>query len=205
MLIVSQLSLPARAAIFLVVVALLGACDQQSPEKLMSSAKEYLAKGDRNAAVVELKNLVSKAPNDGEARFLLGQALLDSGDYAAAEQQLGKALELRRPPEEVLPPYLRSLLLQGKRREVLTEISRYRLSSPKALAETRTLQGDVQTQLGNTERAKEAYEAALAAVPGYAHARLGLATLSIREGRLDEALKLVDDAIAADPKLAEAR
>jgi putative PEP-CTERM system TPR-repeat lipoprotein len=200
-----RLSLPARAAIMLFAAVLLGGCGQESPEKLLSSAKEYLAKGDRNAAVIQLKNLVAKAPNDGEARLLLGQALLDGGEYAAAEQQLSKALELRQPQDKVLPSYARVLLAQGKRKEMMSEIARYKLSSPDATAEVRTLQGDAQVQLGNAARAREAYAAALAAVPGFARARLGEAVLLANEGKPDDALKAVDEAIAADTKLAEAR
>jgi putative PEP-CTERM system TPR-repeat lipoprotein len=205
MMIASRLSLPARAAIFLLAAALLGACGRESPERLMSSAKEYLAKGDRNAALIQLKNLVSKAPNDGEARLLLGQTLLEGGDYAAAEQQLNKALELRQSPDKVLPFYAQALLAQGKRKEMMTEISRHKLSSPSATAEVRTLQGDAQMQLGNTARAREAYAAALAVVPGFSRARLGEATLLASEGKLDEALKSIDVVIASDPKLVEAR
>lgn len=169
----------------------------------MFSVKEFLAKGDRNAAVIQLKNPVAKAPNDGEARLLLGQALLDGGEYAAAEQQLSKAVELRQSPDKALPSSAQAMLAQGE--EMMTEISRYKLSSPNATAEVRTLQGDGQMQLGNAVRAMKAYAAVLAAVSGFARARLGMTTPFANEGKRDEALQSIEVVIASDPKLAEAR
>jgi putative PEP-CTERM system TPR-repeat lipoprotein len=201
----SLLQLPGRAAVLACALVLMAACGQESPEKLMSSAKDYLAKGDRNAAVIQLKNLVSKAPNDGEARLLLGQALFETGDYAGAEQQFARALELRQPPDRVLPSYARSMLVQGKRKEMMAEVARYKLTSPDAVAAVRTMLGDAHVQLGNAARAKDEYAGALAAVPGFAPALLGEAVLTAREGRLDDALKAVERTVAAEPKLAEAR
>jgi putative PEP-CTERM system TPR-repeat lipoprotein len=185
--------------------AMLAGCGQPSPEKLMASAKEYLAKGDRSAAVIELKNLLAKSPDNGEARLLLGEALLDAGDYVSAEKELGRALELKQPQEKVVPAYVRTLLAQGKYRAVVTEVEKYKLFNPPAVAATQTAAGDAYMQLGNRLRASEAYKAAMAAVPGYPRARLGEAILVAVEGRIDDALMQVDEVIAADPQLAEAR
>ena len=65
-----------------------------NPEKLVASAKESLAKNDRSAAVIQLKNALQKNPDLGEARLLLGKALLEQGDLAAAEKELRRAREL---------------------------------------------------------------------------------------------------------------
>ena len=51
-----------RVAAAGVAAVLLVACGQDSPERLLSSAKDYLAKGDRSAAVIQLKNLLDKKP-----------------------------------------------------------------------------------------------------------------------------------------------
>ena len=96
-----------------VAAAMLIGCGQQSPEKLMASAKGYLAKGDRNAAVIQLKNLLSKTPDDGEARLLLGEALIEDEDYVSAEKELGRALDLKQPHKEgdVVPV---TLVVEGR-------------------------------------------------------------------------------------------
>jgi len=67
----------ATALIF--AVLLTGCSKTQTPESSLASAKEYIAKNDRNAAVVQLRNALQKNPNLGEARFLLGKSLLETG------------------------------------------------------------------------------------------------------------------------------
>lgn len=171
----------------------------------MASAKDYLAKGDRSAAVIELKNVLQKTPDNGEARLLLGQALFDAGDYVSAEKELSRALELKQPQEKVLPLYVRTLLALGNSQAVINEVAKYKLFDPAAVAETQTALGDAFRNLGNAQRAREAYTAALAAVPGFARARLGNAIVAAAEGNVDEALQQAEEIIAADPKLAEAR
>jgi thioredoxin-like negative regulator of GroEL len=58
------------------VAALLTACGGASAEKLVESAKAYMAKGEWRPAVIELKSAIQKQPESPEARFLLGTALL---------------------------------------------------------------------------------------------------------------------------------
>lgn len=186
-------------------VASLTACGRESPESLMASAKQFLDKGDRNAAVIQLKNLLTGAPNNGEARLLLGQALLDSKDFVSAEKELSRALELKQPHEKVLPLYALALLGQDKHQSVISEVEKYKLFNPSAVATTQTAVGDAYRALGNAVRARDAYAAAFAAVPGYPRARLGEAMIVATEGRLDDALRQTDEVIAANPKLAEAR
>ena len=121
------LTLRLAAAVRLVVAgfaaALLISCGQEPPEKLMASAKEYLAKGDRDAAVIQLKNLLKNTPDNGEARLLLGEAMLEADDFVSAEKELARALELKQPHEKVIPVYVRALLAQGKHEAVVAEVT----------------------------------------------------------------------------------
>ena len=94
-----------RLGVVGLLTAVLVACGQPSPEKLLASAKEYLAKGDRDAAVIELKGLLQQAPANGEARQLLGEALFEADDFPSAEKELLRALELKQPHEKVVPLY----------------------------------------------------------------------------------------------------
>lgn len=59
-------------------------------------------------------------PNLGEARFLLGKALLDTGDMAGAEIELRKALELKYPADLAVPPLAQALLGTGQAKKSLT-------------------------------------------------------------------------------------
>ena len=74
-----------NAAISTLCAFLLAACGA-STESMVTSAKEYIAKNDRNAASIQLKNALQKDANLGEARFLLGKINYEQGDYAGAER-----------------------------------------------------------------------------------------------------------------------
>ena len=78
----------------------LSAVAPTSPDALVASAKEYLAKNDRNAAVIQLKNALQKNPDLAEARFLLGKALLETGEIAGGGEGAaqGRGAQVSRRP-----------------------------------------------------------------------------------------------------------
>src|SRR4051812_28940866 len=73
------------------VLALLGTaiagCQRQaSTATLLAEAKQYQQKGDRKAALIQLKNAVANSPEDGEARLALGTLYLEMGDILSADK-----------------------------------------------------------------------------------------------------------------------
>ena len=75
---------------------------ENSRRPLLASAKDYLAKKDNRAAVIQLKSALQKQPDLAEARFLLGRTLLEGGDAVSGEVELRKALDLKYPKDVVL-------------------------------------------------------------------------------------------------------
>ena len=71
-----RLLIPGIAAALLA----LAGCGPQNPDGLVASAKGYIAKSDEKAAIVQLKSALQKDPDHAEARLLLGQMLLATGD-----------------------------------------------------------------------------------------------------------------------------
>ena len=63
--------------------------------KLLKDADAALKGGNLNLALIQLKNAVRLAPQDGNARAQLGMALLRSGDAVTAEQALRQARRRR--------------------------------------------------------------------------------------------------------------
>ncbi len=190
--------------VMLLVAATLAACGAQSPERLLASAKEYLAKGDSNAAVIQLKNVLQQNPDQGEARLLLGGALLDKRDFASAEKELRRALELGQSPDVVLPLLGRAMIEQGEFGKLVSEFGQRTLADADAQARFSTLIGDAHLRQGKTAEAGAAYAAALKARPDFGLARLGQALLAAIGGNRDEALRSTEAVITASPKLAEA-
>jgi Flp pilus assembly protein TadD len=104
----------ARLSTALALAAALAACGRSDPASLIASARNYLAKGDAPAAIIELKNALQTAPENPDARFLLARSLLDTGDVAGAETEARKAIQLGYAPDEVYPVLARALLQQGE-------------------------------------------------------------------------------------------
>ncbi len=201
--------MPAKHAFRLSLLAaaltiLLAGCGQ-SPEQMVVSAKDYLAKNDRNAAIIQLKNALQENPNLGEARLLLGRSQLQVGDIAAAEKELRKALELKVPVDQVAPALAQALVAQGQAKKAIEEFGKVEVADPAGRAELQTALGNAYLATGNAEAANAAFAAALAAKPDYGRAMLGQAYAKAGARDLQGALALAEGAAAKDPKLVEAR
>ena len=117
-----SLSRVARALLPLVIVAGVAACSRNDPAAFVASAKSYIEKSDYKAAVIQLKNAIEKAPDDGEARFLLAKTLLDTGDPVGAETEVRKAIDRKYPQDETYPLLVRALVGQGKYQAAIAEV-----------------------------------------------------------------------------------
>jgi putative PEP-CTERM system TPR-repeat lipoprotein len=167
---------------------------------MVASAKEYIAKGDHNAAVIQLKNAVQKAPNDGEAHFLLAGALLQTYDAEGAVKEYRRALELQVAPERVYPPLARALLEANSADKVVAELADKTVADPLAHADLQTSIGQAYLTTGKPKEARAAFARALAASADYPNAKLGEARILAVEGRMPEAAKLVDEVLARSPE-----
>lgn len=188
-----------------VVVAVIAGCGgKDSPQTLVASAKDYAAKGDHNAAVIQLKNALQQAPNDGEARLLLGQSLLETRDPASAEKELRRALELKQPDNKVSPALARSMYEMREFDALFKEFGPRTFDDPAVEGRVRSVLGDAYLANGDAAQAAQAYDAALRALPDYVPARLGQARITMRDGRVDDAIKAIDAVLKAAPQSGEA-
>jgi Tfp pilus assembly protein PilF len=71
-------------------------------EDYLREAENYLAKGEIQAAVIQLKNALQQDPDNVRARLRLGKIYLRAGQGRAAEKELSQARKLGAKPEEVL-------------------------------------------------------------------------------------------------------
>ncbi len=188
----------------LALVLLLSGCGGDKPDALLASARDYLAKNDSKAAVIQLKNVLQKNPDLPEARYLLGLALLRGGDAAGSETELRKALELSHPEELVVPPLAQALLAQRQFKKLVDEFSKTQLSEASAKADLQTSLAAAYGAQGDAEPAKAALSAALAADPGFAPALLVQAREKAVARDVDGALGLVESVLAKAPANHEA-
>lgn len=181
------------------LAAFLGGCGGDKPEALIASGKDFLAKNDAKAAVIQLKNALQKDPTLGEARFLLGKALLESGDAAGAEVELRKALELKFASDQVIPLLAQAILTTGQAKKVVDEFGKVELSAGEPSANLKTVVSAAYAALGNRDAAQAALAAALTAKPDYAPAQLADARNRAANRNFDEAQSIIDSVLAKNP------
>lgn len=174
-------------------------CGRDDPQALLASAKQYIAKREYSASIIQLKNALQREPANAEARYLLGFSSLESGDLASAEVELAKAHELGLRSDELELALARTLLARGKADVVLAQSKDKVLSGGKAQAELQALLGMAHLRGGQPTEARDRFTKALAGDAANVTAMLGRALLAAADGDSEKALAAVDQAIAASP------
>lgn len=187
------------ALAYLVCVAALAACSDDSAPRLIASGKELLERNDPKGAVIQFKNALDKKPDSASARALLGRALLESGDAPAAIIELRKAQELGAPDDEVLPTLARAMMQAGEEGKVVAQFAQRDLADKAAAADLRTTVASAHLLKGDTEAARGAAKAALELKPGHPPAVVLLARLLAARGDHDAALAMLGEVLAAEP------
>ncbi|HSD54202.1 MAG TPA: XrtA/PEP-CTERM system TPR-repeat protein PrsT [Burkholderiales bacterium] len=196
--------LGASAVMTALTAALAAGCGQDSPDKLVASAKAYMAVHDQRAATIQLKNALQAEPQNAEARYLLGVSLSESGDYVSAEKEFRRALEYGYPAERVYPRLAQSLVALGEFKKATAELEVVKLADPAAEAAVKTTLAEAYLAQGQRDEARAAAAAALAAKPGYPQARVVQARIMAGARDLEGATKIADEVLASSPALPEA-
>lgn len=183
---------------------LLSACGMEDPQKLLASAREYQAKNDHASAIIQLKNVLQQAPELAEARYRLGLALSNTGDWPGAESELEKARDAGYPIEEVAPLLARARLVRGQFKKVTDEFAQLQLSKPEAQAELKTLVAVAWRQQGDGSASLASLKSALETVPDYAPARIEQARGQAAEQQFDAALATLEALLEKAPDQADA-
>lgn len=176
---------------------------QKSPEDHIEAAQAHIGRGDRQAAVIELKNALQLAPDKAEARYELGKLYLASQEYASAEKELARARDGGHRADD-LPTLLASALIglrQPKR--VLDEIPVPEGARPELAAPLLALRARAHLMLGDQAAAEQSLNEADALRPDHPETLVTRAQMAVAGGQQDMALTLLDRAIAADGRRAD--
>lgn len=133
---------------------LLSGCSEKSMESHLADARNYASQQQLDAAIVEYKNAIQKGPNAAEPRFELGKLYLQQKNYAAAEKELNKAMDLGHPVSQVIP-LLSVAYQQSGAENALAEVD-YRAEGMTAVesAEVGFYKLQALMQLGKSEEAQ---------------------------------------------------
>lgn len=184
----------------LLAVSVAGCSQPKSVQSLLAEAKNYEHGGDRNAAIIQLKNAVQQDPESKEARHQLAVLYLKNGDAASAEKEIRRAIESGLAAEKSWPVLAKALLAQGQFQKVIDE------APPSARdAASLAVRGDAYAGLRKLDESTKAYEDALRIDPAHPSAIAGMARLKAVKGDLAGAQAAVDKGMAANEKDAELR
>jgi len=178
---------------------LLTACFGESADHYLAEAKTKIAAKDRDSAMIQLKNALQKDPNQAEARFLLGQLMLEGGDMRGAAIELGKAKDRGYGDDQVIPLMAQALVGQGQFQQVLTNFAEAQLTSPAATADLKASLAVAFSSLGRADQADQAIQASIAADPSNTRAQLVRIRLLAAKGTVDEAFSALDELMARSP------
>lgn len=186
-------------ALILLTAALAG-CSQRSEQELLAAAQKRMEQKDAAGAVIELKNLLQKNPDNATGRHLLGKSLLEAGDMAGAEIELRRAWDLGAPRDELAPLLAQTLLQSGQARKLITEFGEQSLADPKAMSTLQQQLSLAYLTQGNLTEAKAAAVKALQLAPEDEGAVIVSARTKLAGGFPDEAVAQLDELLQRAPK-----
>ncbi|MBR9912418.1 MAG: PEP-CTERM system TPR-repeat protein PrsT [Gammaproteobacteria bacterium] len=181
-----QMTAQRRLFNFLLVFVILGlgACGSPvSESELYERAKLSFQSGKTQAAIIDLKELLKNSPENGEARSLLGQVYLETGDSASAEKELQRAMLLKADDNVVIPALAKALLQQSKFQQVIDLLPTFDLTV-ESRASVHTSRARAYMALGNPESAATELETALSNVPDSVEAVATKAAIVAEEDRV---------------------
>ncbi len=183
---------------------LLSGCLGNSPEQFLAAAKIDIEKKNSGAAIIQLKNALQKNPSLPEARFLLGQLLLESGDVSGAVIELGKAEELGFSTDKLAPKLAQTLLIQGQFDKIVAEYGQLKLQSSQDMSDLQTSLATAYAALGKPILARARAESAIAADTSNVRAQLIRGRLLVATDGAEQALTAVEVTLKQSPSSADA-
>jgi putative PEP-CTERM system TPR-repeat lipoprotein len=168
-------------------------------DKLLKDAAAALKAGNLDLALIQLRNAVRLAPQNGSVRAQLGQALLRSGAIAPAGRELRQARSDGGPDDIIVPAILEALLIRGQSRELLDEFPEPAAGSySDANADIFRSRASALQALGRTAEANAEMDRALS-LRRDARSLIARGTLAIQQGDLALARRLGDEATKLSP------
>jgi putative PEP-CTERM system TPR-repeat lipoprotein len=193
------LAISMLSALVILTGNLSGCSMDKSADGYVADARAYQRKGDISAAIIQVRNAINLNPDNAKARYLLGVLFNESGAPDSAEKEFRKALGLGFEPAVLAPDLGASLFALGQFQKLVDDTSQV-VAADKADVRLLVLRGNAFLELGETEKAEESFNVALAKDAGNATAMIGLARYALTRKDMDAAMRFAEQAIIAEPK-----
>lgn len=200
------MNIPFLTLILALSVSGLVGCDRmvsRSAEEHIELAKDAEAKGQIKAALIEYKSAVQKAPENAQARWLLGQLYLRTNQGAEAEKELQRAVTLGVDKRTVKPQLAQALLAQGEYQRLFKDITLEGNENPKAKASILTSMGSAKIGLGLASEGCAFFQEAKNTDANFAPAYRGLANCAYLNKDENAVGPLLQTALRIDPNDAD--
>ena len=80
-----------KKIINLLFIILITSCSApKDTDELLSEAQSFILNEDPRSAIIVLKNIIKTEPQNGKARYILGEAYLLLGDTSSSMKELNK-------------------------------------------------------------------------------------------------------------------
>src|SRR5215475_9590520 len=145
------------------VASIADTTEQAESASFYQDALKRLQEGNSAAAIIQLRNAIQRNPDNLDARLLLGQLYLGSGDGASAEKELRYVYEAR-PADEAQLLLGQALLLERKYQEVLSLVDD-KGASPELRSGKLIVRGQAELGLHSFEEAEALLKEAATLTP----------------------------------------
>ncbi len=193
------------------LIALTACGAEKSTEEYLASAEQYLTDGNKDAAVIELKNALRQTSNNTDARTLLGDIYYEKGLYPAAEKEYSKALQDGADRNELVPKLAQTYYKSMDVKKINKLANKYPGLNAEAASTLASIQALCALKDGSIDEAQELLNQAEQKQADNIYAQLGRATLNVsteqlakEESQIATALASVEDVIKKAPDTMEA-
>jgi putative PEP-CTERM system TPR-repeat lipoprotein len=195
---------PWRSVVFAGAVAIFACPAAYAKDSTASvkDAEQYVAKGNLKAAEIELRNAIRETPQDPVLHARLADIYLQLADPAAAEREARAALERKGDEADYISALMDALLRQEKFADLL-DLVKPGDRAPALESKVRTALGTAEAGLRDRDKAEDLLRGAVKLDPTAVRPKIQLARL-FTGTKPEEAGKFIDEAIAANPRSAEA-
>jgi putative PEP-CTERM system TPR-repeat lipoprotein len=168
----------------------------------VKEAEQSIVQGNLKAAELQLRNAIREAPQDPMLRARLADVYLQLGDALSAEREARAARERNGKEADYLPVLVEAMLGQGKLDDLINFVQPAN-RDPVLESKVRGALGAAAAGLGNQAKAESLLSEAIELDPSATRPKIQLVRL-LSGSKPAEADKLIDEAIAANPRSAEA-
>ena len=197
---------PARRLAWAAIVstALLAGCFGSTAQEDVAVARTAIEKGDRSAAIIQLKNALQKNPDMADARYLLARMLYETGNAQSSWIELEKAAKLGFSETSLVPLQARLMLVRGENGKIVEQFATKKLNGTSEQVSLLTSLAMAYGAQRKFDQALQSLDEALKLEPSNRLARLVRIRVIGAQSGVDAATKEINAYLASEPKDSEA-